>query len=175
MLPSRPSSRLVAQPLFSAMSEAKNRAGLLACFGEPLKDDATMIECSYHPPQSSTFFLASLTRFLLHLRPRPPGLSILRMYSLPPDELFIKWETFLLNHLRPAKDGQPHKFSLDHARELRKEIQREVSAKGNAGGMNKSAGGTPGGAASAKARMGGIGGVGGGGGNKRQSMGGLDL
>lgn len=39
-----------------------------------------------------------------------------------------------MNHLPPAKNGIPHKFTLEYARELKKEIQREVQAKGSVGG-----------------------------------------
>jgi hypothetical protein len=123
--------------------------------------ESSLLICFFPPSLSRSYRYAMCT-----------GLSILRFYSLPPDELFIKWETFLLNHLRPTKDGRPHEFSLEHARELRKEIQREAQAKGNAGAGGS---GTPGGVGGGgKVRMGGIGG---GGGNKRSSMGGggLDL
>ncbi len=68
-----------------------------------------------------------------------PGLSILRLFNLPPSNLFYKYEAFLLS--RPS--GLRAKLSvltLDTIRELRKEIQREHQAN-TVAGMN----GTPGG------------------------------
>ena len=53
---------------------------------------------------------------------------MLRLYNLPPSTLFYKYEAFLLS--RPS--GLRAKLStltLDTARELRKEIQREQQAK----------------------------------------------
>ena len=55
-------------------------------------------------------------------------MSILRLYNLEPSTLFYKYEAFLLS--RPS--GLRAKLStltLDTARELRKEIQREQQAK----------------------------------------------
>ena len=68
-----------------------------------------------------------------------PGLSLIRLYNLDPKTLFYKYEAFLLS--RPS--GLRAKLStltLDTARELRKEIQREQQAKIVAGAVNE---GTP--------------------------------
>lgn len=56
------------------------------------------------------------------------GLSILRLYTLEPADLYYKFEAFLLS--RPAGlRAKLSTFTLDSARELRKEIQREQQAK----------------------------------------------
>lgn len=57
-----------------------------------------------------------------------PGLSIIRLYSLTPNDLFFKYEAFLLS--RPS--GLRSKLcilTVDTAKELRREIQREHQAK----------------------------------------------
>lgn len=56
------------------------------------------------------------------------GLSMLRLYNLDPSALFFKYEAFVMS--RPS--GLRAKLSvltLDTARELKKEIQREHQAK----------------------------------------------
>lgn len=56
------------------------------------------------------------------------GLSILRLYNLDPSALFFKYEAFVMS--RPS--GLRAKLStmtLETARELKKEIQREHQAK----------------------------------------------
>lgn len=58
----------------------------------------------------------------------PAGLSILRVFGLSAQDLWFKYEAFLLS--RPAGlRAKLSKFNLDVARELRKEIQRESQAK----------------------------------------------
>ncbi|EJT49075.1 alpha DNA polymerase [Trichosporon asahii var. asahii CBS 2479] len=53
---------------------------------------------------------------------------MLRMYSLSAQDLFFKYEAFLMS--RPSGLRQKlSKFNLDVARELRKEIQRESQSK----------------------------------------------
>ncbi|WOO78183.1 DNA polymerase alpha subunit B [Vanrija pseudolonga] len=57
-----------------------------------------------------------------------PGLSILRVFGLSAQDLWFKYEAFLLS--RPAGlRAKLSKFNIDVARELRKEIQRESQAK----------------------------------------------
>ncbi|CED82061.1 DNA polymerase alpha-primase complex, polymerase-associated subunit B [Phaffia rhodozyma] len=69
-------------------------------------------------------------------------LSILRLYALPPDELFFKWEAFVLNHLKPSKSGANPVFTLENAKELHKEIQREALAKRSIPGAGRTPIGT---------------------------------
>ena len=79
------------------------------------------------------------------------GLSIIRLYNIPPSSLYYKYEAFLLS--RPS--GLRAKLSiltLDTVRELRKEIQRERQVHALAG-IN----GTPGGLAAEKTPKGGVG------------------
>lgn len=53
---------------------------------------------------------------------------MLRTYSLSAQDLFFKYEAFLMS--RPSGLRQKlSKFTLDVARELRKEIQRESQSK----------------------------------------------
>lgn len=53
---------------------------------------------------------------------------MLRMYSLSAQDLFFKYEAFLMS--RPSGLRQKlSKFTLDVARELRKEVQRESQSK----------------------------------------------
>ena len=55
------------------------------------------------------------------------GLSILRLYNLPPSSLFYKYEAFLLS--RPSGlRAKLSVFTLETIRELRKEIQRQQQA-----------------------------------------------
>lgn len=60
---------------------------------------------------------------------------MLRMYSLSAQDLFFKYEAFLMS--RPSGLRQKlSKFNLDVARELRKEIQRESQSKALASSTN---------------------------------------
>jgi hypothetical protein len=64
-----------------SMSDAENRKGLKAYFGDAVKDESTMLECSPallpFPSQSKTAFLRELTSHLL-LPPLPLPLISLR-------------------------------------------------------------------------------------------------
>lgn len=52
-----------------------------------------------------------------------------RIYNLSPQDLYFKYEAFLMS--RPSGlRAKMSKFSLDVARELRKEVQRESQARG---------------------------------------------
>ena len=65
------------------------------------------------------------------------------MYNLPADDLYFKWESFVINQLKASSKAV---FNLDNARELKKHIQREVAAaKGASASGTGSAGmmGTP--------------------------------
>lgn len=56
------------------------------------------------------------------------GLSILRLYNLEPSTLFFKWEAFVMS--RPSGlRAKMKEITLDNARELKREIQREHQAK----------------------------------------------
>lgn len=57
-----------------------------------------------------------------------PGLSMCRVYNLSPEDLFFKYEAFLMT--RPSGlRAKMSTFTLDVARELRKEVQRENQSK----------------------------------------------
>lgn len=61
---------------------------------------------------------------------------MLRMYSLSPQDLFFKYEAFLMS--RPSGlRAKLSKFTLDVARELRKDIQRESQSKAMASTVNE--------------------------------------
>lgn len=69
----------------------------------------------------------------------------MRMYNLPADDLFYKWESFVINQLKTTSDKKAV-FNLEHARELKKHIQRETQqAKGQSSAGSGSSGmmGTP--------------------------------
>lgn len=57
-----------------------------------------------------------------------PGLSMVRVYNLTPQDLYFKYEAFLMS--RPSGlRAKLSKFTLDVARELRKDVQRQNQTK----------------------------------------------
>ncbi|KAL7415252.1 DNA polymerase alpha subunit B N-terminal-domain-containing protein [Mrakia frigida] len=67
-------------------------------------------------------------------------LAILRLYNLPADDLYFKWESFVLNQLKATTKAV---FNLDNARELKKHIQREVSSSKGAAASAAASSSTP--------------------------------
>lgn len=119
------------------MDELKSKKLLEEYFGDVLKDaPELMSECelllllvsllpfplllpSFFGPSSLAVPLVSLL-----------GLGMMRMYNLPADDLYFKWESFVLNQLKTTTKAV---FNLENARELKQHIQREItSAKGTA-------------------------------------------
>lgn len=77
---------------------------------------------------------------------------MLRLYNLPADDLFFKWESYVINHLNASTTVR---FTLDNARELKKQIQREVTASK---GQAKAATGASGMTGTPSTKLGGLGG-----------------
>jgi DNA polymerase alpha subunit B len=97
-------------------SDTEARKDLTSHFGAAVADHPdVMSECKFYP--NTNIAKSSLI-----------GLSMLRLYNLDPSALFFKYEAFVMS--RPS--GLRAKLSvltLETARELKKEIQREHQAK----------------------------------------------
>lgn len=69
-------------------------------------------------------------------------LSIMRLHSIPPQELFYKWESY---SIKMGSDDV--KLNLDSARALKKDVQdgleREIRGKAHVRSADKRGGGTP--------------------------------
>lgn len=68
--------------------------------------------------------------------------SILRLHSIPPQELFYKWESY---SMKMGSDDL--KLNIESARALKKDVQdsleREIRSKAHVRGTEKRAGATP--------------------------------
>jgi hypothetical protein len=126
----------------AVMDEASSKSALIEHFGDGVRDSPElMAECKSGLilvlPGQPDCWSSSAT-------PSPgTGLSILRMYNLPAEDLFFKWESFVLNQLK------------SNARELKKHIQRETAAAKGASTAGKGATGMIG---TPAAKLGGFGG-----------------
>ncbi len=118
--------------------DAARRAELIEHFGDAVaKHEDVMLECR-SLAAARCCSDTSLLPFLVTL----PGLSICRLYSLPPTELFFKHEAYLLDRMsKGVPDAGGKEMTRESAREIRAQIQREIERpkagpSGQAGGAH---------------------------------------